>query len=77
VRFYCKPILLGYTLKNNTEVTNSKCYDFASSALLRLRFTSNFKKDKYLATSEKNVRPPPPRLCWAGYGSALVAHYKK
>jgi len=53
-------------LKNNTEATSSKCYVFGSSALLRLFFTSNFKKeDKYLA-------PPKiffaPLLCWAGYG---------
>jgi len=57
-------------LKNNTEVTNSKCYAFASSALLRLFFTSNFKiNDIYLA-------PPklfsPSWLCWAGYGPALT-----
>jgi len=33
-------------LKNNSKVTNSKCYDFASS-------TSNFEKDhKYLAPTE-------------------------
>jgi len=44
-------------LKNNTEVTNSKCYVFASSALLRLLFTSNFKTDdKYLA---------PPKIFFA------------
>jgi len=40
------------TSKNNTEVTNSKCYAFASSALLRLFFSP----------------PPLPQLCWAGYG---------
>jgi len=44
-------------LKNNAEVTSSKCYDFASSALLRLLFTSNFKKDdKYLV---------PPKIFFA------------
>jgi len=41
------------TLKNNTEKTNSKCYAFVSSALLRLFFTSNFKNhDKYLVPPE-------------------------
>jgi len=64
VRFYYYFI----TLKNNTEVTNRKCYGFASFALLRLFFTSNFKKDdKYLASPEFFFAP---RLCWAGYGPA-------
>jgi len=31
-------------LKNNTDGTNSKCYDFACSTLLRFCFTSNLKK---------------------------------
>jgi len=55
------------TLKNNTKETNSKCYAFASSALLCLFFTSNLKKDyKYLVPPE--IFWPPTRLCWAGYG---------
>jgi len=55
-------------LKNNTEVASSKCYVFASSALLRLFFTSNFKNDdKYLAPP-KIFLAPPPWLGWAGYG---------
>jgi len=33
------------SLKKYREEMNSKCYAFASSALLRLFFTSNFKKD--------------------------------
>jgi len=56
----------GY-LKNSTEVANSKCYAYASSTLLCLFFTLNFKNDKYLVLLDIFCPPPPP-LCWAGYG---------
>jgi len=55
-------------LKNNTQVTNSN--EFASSALLRHFFTSNFKNDdKYLAPPEIFFAP---QLRWAGYGSGYT-----
>jgi len=65
-------VFLDITLKNNTEVAKSKCYAFASSTLLRLFFTSNFKIDnKYFAPPEIFFALPP-RLCWVGYGSGGV-----
>jgi len=62
VRFWRQNYFI--TLKNNTEITNSKCYLFASSEFFRLFFTSNSKKDdKYLAPPEI-----PPRV---GLATAL------
>jgi len=56
---------------NNIEVTNSKCYAFASSELLRLFFTSNFiKDDKYLTLPEVFFNPLP--LHCVGLATALL-----
>jgi len=58
-------------LKNNTEVTNRKCYVLFFPRFCAYFFTSNFKKDDRL-----NIWPhlkffsPHPRLCWVGYGPA-------
>jgi len=58
-------VFLDITLKNNLEVAKSKCYAFASSTLLHLFFTSNFKNDdKYLALPEIFFAPPPAVLGW-------------
>jgi len=63
-------------LKNNTEVANSKCYTFASSALLRHFFTSNFKNDdKYLAPPESFFLLP--ELGWAGYGPDFASCFSR
>jgi len=60
-------VFLDITLKNNTEVANGRYYAFASSTLLHLFSTSNFKNDdKYLAPPE--IFFALARLCWAGYG---------
>jgi len=60
---------LFYYFEKYTHITNSKCYAFASSALLRLFFTSNFKNDdKDLAPPENFFAPPG---C-VGLATALV-----
>jgi len=48
--------------KNNTKVINSKCYAFATSPLLRLFFSSNFKNDDKYLTPLEIYSPPPPRV---------------
>jgi len=50
--------------KNNTEVTNSKCYTFASSVLLCLFFTLNFKMMINIWPHLKVFGFPPDVLGW-------------
>jgi len=50
--------------KYNTEIINSKFYTFASSALLRLFFTSNFKKMINIWLHLKFFSPPLAVLGW-------------
>jgi len=63
VRF-SRNLLYIIILKNHTEETNSKCYAFASSALLCLFFTSNFKKDDNYLVPPEIFFAPPAVLGW-------------
>jgi len=63
LKYICRSTFQAWTyfitLKNSTKVKNSKCYAFASPALLCLFFTLNFKNgDKYLALPEIFFVPP-------------------
>jgi len=56
------------SVKNNTEVTNSKCYAFASSALLRRFFTLNNMINIWPHLKFSSPPLPSTQLRWAGYG---------